>query len=84
MCLRDCLRRDWTSAGLPDSQLHILDWQEHEASLCNLPELPVRVHGWVEAFHLHWSFITYFHVLSRNHKTVDQAIRPLLQKAGNA
>ena len=80
----DCLRRAWSAAGLPDSELHVLDWDQHEASLCELPELSGRVHGWGEAFHVRRGSITYFHVLGRSHKTVEHEIQTFLQQAGNA
>ncbi len=81
---RDCLRRAWSAAGLSDSELHVLDWDEHEASLRELPELSGRVHGWGEAFHVRRGSVTYFHVLGRNQKTVDREIQTFLQHAGNA
>ena len=81
---RDCLRRAWSAAGLPDSELHILDWDEHEASLRELPELSGRVHSWGEAFHVRRGSITYFHVLGHKHSNIDREIQTFLQHAGNA
>ena len=81
---RDHLRRAWSAAGLPDSELYVLDWDEHEASLRNLPQLSGRVHGYGEAFHVRHGSITYFHVLGRKHSNIDHEIQSFLQQAGSA
>lgn len=79
-----CLRRDWSAAGLPDSELYVLDWDEHEASLSALPELSGRVHGWGEAFHVRNGSITYFHVLGHKHSNVAHEVQTFLQQTRSA
>ena len=74
------LRHAWSAAGFPDSELHIIDWDEH-SFLGELPELSGRVHGWGEAFHVRSGYITHFHVLGRNHTTVDHEILRFLEQA---
>ena len=77
------LRQAWSVAGFPDSELHVLDLDEH-ISLAKLPELSGRVHGYGEAFHVRLGSIIYFHALGRTHTTVDDEIQTFIQQAGNA
>ena len=77
------LRAAWSAAGLPESELHILDWDEH-SYLGDLPELSGRVHGWGEAFHVRHGSITHFHILGRNRATTNDEIQTFIQQTGNA
>ena len=84
-CLRarDALVRAWSAAGLPASELHILDWDAHQDALRDLPELRGRVHGWGEAFHVRHGSIAHFQVLGRELKAVDREILSFLQSAAD-
>lgn len=77
------LRQAWSAARLPDSELHVLDLDEH-SSLAELPELFGKVHGYGEAFHVRRGSITYFHALGRTRIKVDDEIQTFIQQAGNA
>jgi hypothetical protein len=72
------LRAAWAAAGLPESELFVLDWDEH-AYLGELPELSGRVHGWGEAFHVRHGSITHFCVLGRDRTTMDEEIQIFMQ-----
>jgi hypothetical protein len=77
------LRQAWSAAGLPDSELHVLNWDKH-SFLGELPDLSGKVHGYGEAFHVRHGSITYFHVLGRKQTIVEHEIQIFLQRAGNA
>jgi hypothetical protein len=71
------LQRAWSAAGLPESELHVLDWDTH-SYLGELPELSRKVHGWGEAFHVRHGRVVHFSVLGRTAATLDQCVRDFL------
>ena len=79
-----CLRAGWSAAGLPDAELHVLDWDEHAADLSGRPELSGRVHGWGEAFHVRHGSIVHFCVLGREQSTLDHEVQLFVSGAAGA
>ena len=78
-----CLRAAWSAAGLPDAELHVLDWDEC-AVLGERPELFGWVHGWGEAFHVRQGFIVGFRVLGREQSILEQEVQLFVSGAAGA
>ena len=79
------LQKAWTAAGLPESELHVLDWDQHEQRLrATQPEISGRVHGWGEAFNVRRGTITGFQVLGRVAARLDQEVEAFVRRAAES